>query len=254
MKLYRGDSVPKSLTGITREDRGRSFANHFCGSGLMTKFADGGYSRLLDEKEVLDMVLSHVGYSPGESEQEFSYFSPFLSFSEDEDSAFYFAERSGKKNLEECYIEDATYFIWELDVELLNEIEIGRYQLTYKASSINCIELVSSQIQRGLEHEAATQNIDKLAMGLMNLAAMSYVESGSITHSAELIDVMRYVQNCDTTCSKTRLVNNTLERASCSREWLLYPTDPMIDGRGYSFRFAMNRHLSVHRCYKVHAE
>jgi adenine-specific DNA methylase len=61
MKVYRGDSIPKQVENVAREDRGRTFADHFCGTGLVAKFADGGSSKLLRGKDLIHMVLSHVG-------------------------------------------------------------------------------------------------------------------------------------------------------------------------------------------------
>jgi hypothetical protein len=78
MKLYRGDSIPKHVQDVVRDDRGRTFADHFCGTGLMAKFADGGSSKLLRGKELIHMILSHVGYERGQPEQEFSYRSHFF--------------------------------------------------------------------------------------------------------------------------------------------------------------------------------
>ncbi|MBS0183908.1 MAG: hypothetical protein JSS39_16090 [Nitrospira sp.] len=251
MKLYRGDSIPAGMISIAREDRGHTFANHFCGNGLMAKFADNGSSTLLRGKDLLDMVLSHVGYERGEPEQGFSYRSPFLSFSQYEAAAFSFAERTGRKALEPCPLEDASYFVWELDADLPSEAEVGRYELVYRASSINCRQLVADQIRRGLEREAATRDGHDLMMGLMNLAALSHADADPRDHRAELIDVVKYIQKYGATGHDQRLFRNSLERAGRSHEWLLYPTDPMEDGPGVSSRFAMNQHLRVHRCYRV---
>jgi hypothetical protein len=254
MKFYRGDSIPNQVQGVARNERGRTFADHFCGNGLMAKFADGGSSRLLHGKDLLDMILSHVGYEHDQPEKLFSYRSPFLSFTQDSGAAFGFAKRTGKKDLEECLLEDASHFVWELDIDLPNEVEPGRYEFSYKASSENYASLVAEQIQRGLEQEALTGNAHDLVKGIMNLTAIYHAEADPRNHRAELIDVVRYVQSHNTISRDSRLVSNTLERAYRSREWLLYPTDPMEDGPGLSYRFATNRHLRVYRCYRVRSE
>lgn len=235
----------------TRIDRGRTFADHFCGNGLMAKFADGGTSTLLQGKRLLDMILSHVGYERGQPEQAFSYHSPFLSFTRDLEAALNFSERTRKKELEECPLEDASYFVWELDIDLPDEVEPGRYQFVYKASSVNCRQHVYSQIQRAPELVANTGDGDILAVGLMNLFAMRNADADSRDHCAEIIDVVTYVQGHDTSGHDLRLVANTLERARRSREWLLCPTDPMEDGSGLSSRFVMNRHLRPRKYYRV---
>jgi hypothetical protein len=83
---------------------------------------------------------------------------------------------------------------------------------------------------------------------------MQNMDADSRDHCAELIDVVTYVQSHDTSGHDRRLVANTLERARRSREWLLYPTDPMEDGPGLSSRFAMNRHLRAYKYYRVRNE
>lgn len=211
----------------------------------MAKFADDGSRTLLRGKELLDMILSHVGYERSQPEERFSYRSPFLSFTLDSTAAFDFAERTGKKDIEECPLDVASYFVWELDINLPSEVEPGRYEFLYKASSENCMALVAGQIQRGLEIEAITGDAHDLARGIMNAAAMCRADTDARDHRAELIDVVRYVQNHDTTGRDSLLVSNTLKRAGCRHEWLLYPTDPL------SSRFAMNRHLRVYRCYRI---
>ena len=250
MKFYRGDSLPSQIRSVSRKDRGRTFAEHFCGNGLMSKFADSGSWTLLRGMELLDMILSHVGYQCDHPEERFSYRSPFLSFSSDAGTAFDFAERRGKKDVEECPFEAASYFIWELEIELPYEVEPGRFEFLYKASSTNCLQLIQDQIQRGLELEAQTGNLHTFARGIRNLAAAMHADNDPRQHQAELIDVSRYVQNHDVSGKNPLLVNNTLKRAVHSHEWLLYPTDPMGNGPGLSSRFAMNRHLRVYRCYR----
>lgn len=251
MKLYRGDSIPSRICSAPPGERGRTFADHFCGTGLTSKFADNGSNALLRGKALLDMVLGHVGYERDEPEQDLSYRSPFLSFTEDHSSAFSFAERSGRKSLEECLIEDAAYFIWELDIDTPNESEPGHYEFLYRASSVNCTALVMGQIQRGREEEALTKDTHNLVMGLMNLVALVHADADIRDHHAELIDVTKYVENQDHNSCDHRLVDNTLERARQSREWLLYPMDPKEDGPGVSSRFHMNRHLRVYKCYRI---
>ncbi len=177
MKFYRGDSLPSQIRSVGRKDRGRTFAEHFCGNGLMSKFADGGSWTLLRGMELLDMILSHVGYQCDQPEERFSYRSPFLSFTSDAGAAFDFAERSGKKDVEECPLEAASYFIWELEIELPCEVEPGRFEFLYKASSTNCRQLIQDQIQRGLELEAQTGNLHPFARGIRNLAAALHADN-----------------------------------------------------------------------------
>lgn len=251
MKLYRGDSLPSHALKADRRDRGRTFADHFCGTGLVAKFADNGTSTLLRGKQLLDMILSHVGYERHTPEESFSYRSPFLSFTSKIDEAFNFAERTRKKKLVKCPLEDASYFIWELAIDLPNEAEPGRYEFHYKASSINCKPSVLDQIQRGYELESQSGDPHGLAMGLMNMITGCIADKDTSDHSAELVHVVPYVTQNDTTGKDPRLVTNTVKRASSVDEWLLYPTDPMKDGPGVSSCFTMNQHLRIHGFYRI---
>jgi hypothetical protein len=79
---------------------------------------------------------------------------------------------------------------------------------------------------------------------------MYYADADTSEHYSELIDVATFVNANDISGRDQRLVNNTLERAVLHHEWLLFPMDPMIDGPGYSSRFAMNRHLRGHGCFR----
>lgn len=116
MKLYRGDSLPSQVRSADRKSRGRTFAQYFCGNGLMAKFADGGHSYLVSGKELRQLVEEHIGYVVGAASEELSLHSPLLSFSESRERAFAFLERREKKrqNLVECNFEDATHFLWDL--------------------------------------------------------------------------------------------------------------------------------------------
>lgn len=243
VKLYRGDSLPSPVRSASGRARGRTFADLFCGTGLIAKFGDGGSSELLQGKDLLDIVLCHVGYDVGQSEQALADYSPLISFSEDPEKAFDFSERTGKKGLEECVFENATHFVWELNRELPPPLEPGRYRFTYRADSTNCRTLVQAQFQRGLAREAVTGKPDLLAKALMNGYATIYAGMDESEHYAELIDVVTYARTQDTAQRERRLVKNTLARSSRDREWLLYPQDPMPDGFGFSAVFSMNRHL-----------
>lgn len=250
MKLYRGDSIPSSAKMRPSQDRGRTFVEHFCGNGLMAKFADGGDSKLLQGKSLLEAVLCHVGYDRGYPEQEFAYRSPFISFSANPAVALDFAERTKRRALEDCLFEDASHFMWELKIDLHQGAEVGRYKFTYKPSSTNCAHLLKEQLHRGIKREDATGDMHLIAQTIMNSAASARADLDGRQHSAELIDVVSYVKGQCGDPHDRRLMENTLSRANRAREWLLYPTTPMADGPGVSSRFAMNSYLRVYGTYR----
>jgi hypothetical protein len=205
----------------------------------------------LQGKDLLDTVLCHVGCDVGQPEQALADHNPLISFSEAPETAFTFSERTGKRDLDECFFENATHFVWELNIELPPPLEPGRYRFTYRADSTNCRTLVQAQFQRGLAREAVTGKPDMLAKALMNGYATVYADMDESEHYAELIDVVTYVRAQDTRQRERRLVENTLARSSRDREWLLYPQDPMPDGLGFSAVFCMNEHLRPFQWFRV---
>lgn len=168
MKLFRGDKLPHSVMAAEETARGRTFANHFCGNGLMAKFADDGSGQLLGGKDLLQLVLEHVGYDNGTSAQELSYHSPLLSFTDETDKAFVFCERNEKKRLrlKPCALDEATHFVWRLELELPRQTEAGCYDLVYRADPVNCLPFVNEQLQRGFHEEAVAGDSSKLLNGV----------------------------------------------------------------------------------------
>lgn len=249
VKLYRGDSLPNPARSTSGRARGRTYPDLFCGSGLIAKFS--GTSTLLQGKDLLDIVLCHVGYDVGQSEQALADHSPLISFSEDPEKAFDFSERTGKKGLEECVFENATHFVWELNIELPPPVEPGRYRFTYKAGPSNCWPFIRERFWRGVAREAETANPHDLFSALRDGFGAVYAGMDESEHYAELIDVVTYVKAQDTRQRERRLVENTRVRSSRDREWLLYPQNPMPDGFGFNAVFSMNRHLRPFQWFRV---
>lgn len=250
MKLYRGDSIPSKVRAAGRADRGRTFAEHICGAGLMAKFADEGSGDLLRERTLLDIVLAHVGYLSGTPEEKLSYRSPLISFTEDESHALAFANRSGRKALVKCSVEDASHFVWMLDIDLPKESAPGHYRFEYRASSVNCHGAVNCQIEKAARREAKVGDMGLIPRALMNWAALQAADNDPRNHSAELINVVTFIEGSDVSRVDPQLVARAKARASRSSEWLLYPTSPMDESGGISSRFAMNRHLHIYTCLK----
>ncbi len=251
MKLFRGDSLPDSVTRTAPRDRGRTFADHFCGTGLMAKFADNGMISLVRDQDLVDLVLKHVGYNRWAPERALAYHSPLLSFSTMRDTAFRFSYRADDPDLVPCTLDEATHFVWELAIELPYCIDPGRYGFTYSADPCNALPFLREQVQRGLELEAATGDLHMLANTLLQAAGAAHAAADRSLHYAELIDVATFLSSHDLTHRDARLVRNALNRASRDNEWLLFPKDPMPDGPGYSCRFVMNRHLKVSECLRL---
>lgn len=250
MKLFRGDSLPDHVLRAVPRDRGRTFADHFCGTGLMAKFADDGSSTLLVDHDLVDLILKHVGYNAWASERVLAYHSPFLSFSANYETAFRFSNRREDLDLVPCSLDKATHFVWELEIDLPHPIERGRYAFTYQADLVNVRSFIGDQVRRGLEIEAATGDFHFLGNALLQAADAAVSSSDLSTHCAELTDVLTFLEGQDLSGRDARLMSNALTRSRRDSEWLLHPKDLMADGGGYSYRFAMNSNLKVSQCLR----
>ncbi|MGE0474960.1 MAG: hypothetical protein AB7P17_15105 [Nitrospirales bacterium] len=253
MKLFRGDSLPDRVLWSGPEDRGRTFVEHFCGTGLMAKFADGGTSALLAGHDLVDLVLKHVGYNAWAPERALAYRSPMLSFSAVRETAFQFSNRRKESDLVPCRLDAATHFVWELDIDLPAPIASGHYRFTYQADPVHVMPFINDQVRRGLEIEAITGYLHVLGSALLQAAGAVASAADPSLHCAELINVALFLQAHDLSNRDERLVSNALLRAYRDHEWLLYPKDLMPDGGGISCRFAMNRYLKVSACFRSHS-
>ena len=250
LTLYRGDSIRRDVAQSAARVRGKTFAQYFCGDGLMAKFSVGGSDLLLDGRSLLDLVLAHVGYEVATSEQELADRSPLMSFSECSNAASRFSNRRGS-DLEACDFGEASHFIWQFTVTLDAEMSPGRYGFKYWSDPVNVRWIVSDQFQRGMEQFARGVSFrSTLADPLAAKIAQVYADADQQEHYAEIIDVVTFVSAQDVSGCDQQLVSRTIERATKDREWLVYPMDPMPDGCGYSARLEMNKHLSVFRCFK----
>ncbi|MDD5267078.1 MAG: hypothetical protein PHO08_08110 [Methylococcales bacterium] len=244
MKLYRGDSLPKETRGVNKLRRGKTFAELFPANGLIAKFADGGHSSLIEGKNLIDLVIEHIGYELNQPEQLLSDHSPMLSFSEKIETAFRFCTKRSKKiKYVECPSKEASHFIWKLDVDLPIESEPGIYDLRFKANSIHVRKDVELQLEQALVEEAKSGNLHAIASAYLNYMANQYVDADKQEHQAKLIDAVTFIQANNNSQKNNKLIFNALCRAKRDNEWLLYPCDPMDDGIGHSARFPLNENL-----------
>jgi len=217
ISLYRGDSIPPSTNKTSTRSRGQTFARYFCGNGLIAKFSDGGSSQLLDDMDLLNLVLAHVGYELQTAEQELSDHSPMISFSECFDSAFRFTNRK-QKYLEPCDFYDASHFVWKLDVNLDVQLEPGRYAFKYRSDSVNCRKIVHEQLFSGYQLTSNGGAISHVAMPLMEAIAGVYADNDQREHYAEIIDVVKFITSHDVSRYGQKLVNHALELAAKNHE------------------------------------
>lgn len=254
ISLFRGDSVPQSVRTTERARRPETFARYFVGCGLMAKAADGGNPNVFKRcLHLSELIVAHVGYETGSAEQAFAKKSWFMSFTEESALAFAFADRTLKKSLQPCPLEDASHFVWRLDAPLDIPGIHGRgcYGLRFRADPMNVLPHVNQQLNRAWS-EAANGSIYPLIPAIANQIAVENALADSSVHHAVLFNVVTFVEDAlrsGVSLDKT-LVRNTLNRAARDREWLLLPADPFPDG-GPSCRIPMNEYLSVHEALRV---
>jgi hypothetical protein len=249
IRLYRGDSMPRDEhSRASAAERGRTFANLFCGTGIVAKFADGGSSDLLEKRDVLALVLAHVGWERGTPEEKLMKHSPLISFSEREDVALRFVNPE-ELELEPCEFYEASYFTWRLELSLEGAGEPGRYAFDYEFDPGNVTALSSAAVQSGHRRVIEGAAISAIAMPLRDLVSQVSRFGHPKRYRAEIIDVVTFVNNQDLSRRDKDLVRRTVDLAGRDREWLVFPTDPGPEGLGYSSCLAMNRFLKVSRCF-----
>jgi len=235
--LYRGDTC--TPRGPNAADKGKTFADHFLTNGLMSKFADGGNLSWFN-LPLPYLVAAHIGYGPKTPEEQISYRSPLLSFTQSRDEAWDFADRSKRKKFEIAPFVDATHFAWKLSGISAQQISTGHFRFYYRSSTQNV-----TAFRRQLEAVLLTGNLDKfertIAVGIVH----QHLDADEQAHVAELIDAVAFLKTNEDLIKNKGLFAQALKFAERSSEWLLYPKDPMEDGRGFSARFCPNEFLSA---------
>ena len=251
MKLYRGDSSSPFAGNAETRNRGSTFPHRHLGSGMMSKFANGGLSGLMADKDILQLVIEHVGYIPNSDAQELAYHSPMLSFSSSWDCARAYCERRAKKRLEPCLPEEATHFMFRLDLDeagdLVQDDSPGLFRLTYEADPVHCRGVSLEKFHR--IYSTGSGPVGALA----ELLSQQHAASDERDHLALVVDVVRFVKGqppsrlaqCD-----QALVTNTIQRATRDLEWLVYP----VDGYGRPGRFEMNSYCRPSEWYRLKSQ
>ena len=236
-ELFRGDTCTQR--GANAADKGRTFADHFLTNGLMAKFADGGNLAWFN-LPLPYLVVAHIGYAKNTREEKISYRSPLLSFTRSLEEAWGFADRSGRKRFDIVPFADATHFAWKLSGIRARELSAGRFQFTYRASTHN-VAGFRQQLEAELQGGHLGNFERTIATGLVH----QHLDADDEEHVAELIDATAFLKANEHIVEDKALLRRALDFAERSSEWLLFPKDPMEDGRGFSAQFPPNKHLSV---------
>jgi hypothetical protein len=195
-------------------------------------------------------VASHVGYERHTDpnltteEQFISNKSPLISFSSDLSKAGFFMDRTEKVKLHQSSLDDATHFLWVLDSIDCKKNSDGWFSFSYTASVQN-VETFLKQDFANLNSRGHEMEMDELGPLLGSLIVTANTRSDNSPHYADLIDVVTFLKNTDTSNIDAELVKRAIDRATESAEWLLFPKDPFLTG-GFDSRFTLNKYLKLH--------
>jgi hypothetical protein len=246
LTLFRGDSVPKTV----RDQKGRTFPDFYKTEGLMARSCQSNYPADLF-KPLAFLVAAHIGYEAGgEIEARINAYSPFLSFAKERDHAWHFLDRTGKKEFEKCPLEQATHFLWRLDLDLdaLPEVEPGCYEFVYRASTRNVDRFRDEKIKQvNAGDESAI--ISAVVMQLVH----GHVAADMSDHRARVIDPVRYLASAPPSVVPAALRDRAIELARKWSECLIYPMDAP-GPTGFSARFTLNDCLDFDSFYRVPAK
>lgn len=253
INLFRGDSIPISTS---TSKKGQTLVNYFISTGLIAKFSDGGTSNLLENKSLPELVASHIGYETNSPEQDLSFRSPFISFSESIQIAETFATSRIKiKQPTSCTIDQASHFIWELHIENINETSPGIYELSFFADYSNINELLIAT-EKEIRDDCKNTEVDMHRLGnrianfLMQTTDLDQQSSTRAPQKAKIINAVKLLENSNFTEYYKPIAIAAISRANRDREWLIHPCTPMSQGFGVSGKFPMNKHLRVKKYYR----
>ncbi len=251
--LFRGDSIPPDLRG----DRWNALVTHFCGTGLIARFASAGTRYSGAPKHSLAwMVAAHIGWEANEEARTFSAHSPFISFSSDPDRAFSFMSHDADLDLVPSEFHDASFFMWALEfgrTELRPMPEHGKgcYGLHYRSDPTNCRLAIAEEYQEGVRRYLSDGDISLMIQAIGRGAAADQNDVAGDAHVAILIDAVTYLADRTPQFEDRELLHLAMTCATRDREWLVFPCDPMDSW--VSSTFHMNRHLSIHKCFTLRA-
>ena len=183
-------------------------------AGIMSRRPLGGDPDYVRRRGLWSAVGAHVDPG-GEAEDRFSQSSSFISFTESEERAKYYAAQRGARELEACgvYSEDAVVF--ELDISCRESLDgSGVFRMRYRCDCRRAIPL----------HD----NEDELES--VKYCRCEFCDESPREHSLVLIDVVRFLEGHASEATNV----GALSAAKRDREWLAWPTDFVPRLHGFS--------------------
>lgn len=251
--LYRGDSLPN--TSMDHSDpiqKGKTFAEYYKTNGLMSKFSTGGTDDIFS-LGLPYIVASHIGYIKDPDPKKLNTQtrvmnkSPLISFTSKSETAYYYQDRSQKAKLVEESIDEATHFVWSLNIDYSKVIQLGsgHFRFIFQASNTNVNKFLVENIKAITEMTKDPDSMDMNDFGnkLGELLVAQHTENDISDHFSELIDAVTYLNANACIIDDKELLNRALDRANESNEWLLFPKDPF--GSSFSAKFPLNSYLDL---------
>lgn len=203
MKLWRGSNLSsdQGTMGLYRV------------AGIMSRLPLGGDPDYVKRRGLWSAVGAHVNPG-GETEERFLQTSSFISFTESEERARYYAAQCGVRDLEPCgvYAEDAVVF--EMDISRRERLNVaGVSRVHYRCDLTRAIPL----------HDNANERES------VKYCHCEYCDGSSKEHSLVLIDVVRFLEGRASEATNPE----AFAAASRDQEWLVWPTDFVPRLRGF---------------------
>lgn len=229
--LYRGDSIPTLGTVSDKEQKYKDFLTYVLSDGLMTR--SFGTGKLSDLNNSLCELVSHHCCKLETYER-----SVFLSFTTSEETANAFMSTENNAEFQICSFQEASHFIWKLELKDLSPVKNGVFSYTYVENVDNFQRHSPSVLtQRGFDPKA-----------LATYIVHQKIKEEPRKHSALVIDVNTFLKTCNLNNPN---VKQAIQSSEHEKEWLIFPTDPLAGG-GFEGRLFLSKNLSIHDfCKKV---
>ncbi len=183
-------------------------------AGIVSRLPHGGDPDYVQRAGLWRAVGAHV--TPvGEREKRFLATSTFISFSESEDRARYYAAGRGAHGLEPCGVYEEDAVVFELNTAGRTALQTpGVYEVKFRCDLTRVIPLHDTEDERA---SAAAIRCE-------------FCAGNAREHSLVLIDVVRFLEAAATAVTSPR----ALSSARDDKEWLVWPTDFVPRLHGFS--------------------
>lgn len=233
--LFRGDSIPDSISDLNSAISSNNLVKYYLTEGLTSKsLIKANYDDLNLGLEYL--VAAHIGHQPGTKEELLYKRSIFISLSEDESTSERFMTYGRNVNLVSTTFDHAKFVMWKIVPVNLEETKLGVYDYKYMSDSTN--------IEGFFKAILGSKPFPNAADLAIHAVIQAHKEKPT-SHYAVLIDAAKFLEPL---VGRGQLYADAFTNAKRDKEWLLLPADPMNIGPGFTGRFVLNAETVIYKC------